>query len=371
MSETMTEAPVYKATTFGNMNFNEVAETPQETVATEIPTETPVAATTEAPVTEVPTEQVAQPQEENVSTFNLGESVATQTTTQETTVTQPTFNWKEEIKKLDKKEVAKELGLNDFALEIDEYLAKGGSAKDYIEKKGYDWNKVSDEELVKGQLKNEYPDATTQQIDRLYNKKYTQRDEDIEEDREDGVLLMKSDARRLRDAKIAEQNSFKIPEAIIPQIKDEAYEQWKQMQETQPVMMEKLTQFYETHDATKNLYESKRVAISLGEGVAPFNFSLNNPEALTRMFTDGGETWSKVTSTKTGEPDVAKQHLIGLFSFDPAKYSQDIFNYGVQMGKKKLVEEGQNAQRPQQKALPQEMNGTASYSTGKFGDKQR
>ncbi len=366
MSETLTEAPVYKQTTFANMNFEETAPAVEAPIV-ETPAEAPITETPAA-VTETPAEQV--PQEENVASFDLGEPTKVETP-QETQTAQPTYNWKEEIKKLDRKEVAKELGLNDFALEIDEYLSKGGSAKDYIEKRGYDWNKVSDEELVKGQLKNEYPDATSQQIDRLYNKKYTQREEDIEEDREDGVLLMKSDARRLRDAKISEQNSFKIPEAIIPQVKDEAYEQWKQMQETQPVMMEKLKQFYEANEATKNLYESKRVAISLGEGVAPFNFSLNNPEALTRMFTDGGETWSKVTSTKTGEPDVAKQHLIGLFSFDPMKYSQDIFNYGVQMGKKKLVEEGQNAQRPQQKAIPPEMNGTASYSTGKFGDKQR
>jgi len=309
----------------------------------------------------------AAPQEENVATFDLGEPAISE----QQVDAQPTFNWREEIKKLDKKEVAKELGINEFSLEMDEYLAKGGKASDYIEKRGYNWDNVSDEELVKSDLIKLYPDATQQQIERLYNKKYTQQDIDSDDDREDGLLLMKSDARRIRDAKIQEQNSFKIPEAIIPQIKDEAYEQWKQTQEAQPVMMEQLKKFYQTHDATKSLNESKRVAVSLGEGVAPFNFSINNPEVLTRMFTDGGETWSKVTSTKTGEPDVSKQHLIGLFSFDPIKYSQDIFNYGVQMGKKKLVEEGQNAQRPQHKGLPTEMNGNASYSTGKFGDRQR
>jgi len=319
------------------------------------------------PPTTEGTVQEAAPQEENVATFDLGEPA----TSEQPADAQPTFNWKEEIKKLDRKEVAKELGINEFSLEMDEYLAKGGKASDYIEKRGYNWNNISDEELVKGDLIKQYPDATQQQIERLYNKKYTQQEIDSDEDREDGLLLMKSEARRIRDAKIQEQNSFKIPEAIIPQIKDEAYEQWKQTQEAQPVMMEQLKKFYQTHDATKSLNESKRVAVSLGEGVAPFNFSINNPEVLTRMFTDGGETWSKVTSTKTGEPDVAKQHLIGLFSFDPIKYSQDIFNYGIQMGKKRLVEEGQNAQRPQQKGLPAEMNGNASYSTGKFGDRQR
>ena len=135
--------------------------------------------------------------------------------------------------------------------------------------------------------------------------------------------------------------------------------------------MDKLKQFYESHDATKALNESKRVAISLGEGIQPFNFSLERPEMITQMWTDGGELANRLMTTKTGEPDVAKQQLIALFSFNPQKFAQDVFNYGVQTGKRKLVEEGQNAQRPQQKALPAEMNGQVSYSTGKFGDKQR
>lgn len=351
----------------------------QATISQEQPTETSATQVTESgsleqAATPETTTEVAQPTEqaveENVSTFDLGQPETPAETPQETAATQPAFNWKDEIKKLDVKEVAKELGLSDFALEMNEYLAKGGNAADYINAKGYDWNKVSDEELVKAELKNQFPDASDLQIQRVYNKKYTQREEDLDEDKEDGLLIMKADARKLREEKIQRQNSFKIPEAIIPQVKDEAYEQWKQGQQSQAALMEQLDGYYKNHEATKTLNESKRVAVSLGEG-AQFNFSVSNPEVLTRVYTDGGETWQKITSTQSGEPDVRKQQLIALFAHNPEKYSQDLFNYGVQMGKKKLVEEGQNAQRPQQIVRPNELNSQASYSTGRFADKSR
>ncbi len=373
MSDQTVEAPVYKQTTFADVQKH------IEQAEQVIPTETTVvneSGNLEVPATEQPTAETTiptetAPAEENVSAFDLGEPDPTTTTvTEKPTFTPPSYNLDEEIKKVDRKELLKKVGVSDFAIEMDEYLAKGGNATDYISKKGYDWNKISDEDLVKSDLRNLYPDAQQSQIDRLYNKKYNQRDEDLEDDKEDGTLLMRADARRLREAKITEQNSFKIPDAIIPQTKDEAYEQWKQMQDTQPALMRQLNEFYQNHEATKSLNESKRVAINLGEGVPAFNFSINNPDAVTRMYTDGGETWQKLTSTQTGEPDVAKQQLIGLFSYNPQKFAQDIFNYGVQMGKKKLVEEGMNAQRPQQKPLPQEFNQT-SYGVGKFADKGR
>ena len=369
MSETAT-APVYKQTTFSNMNL-EVAPPAEPTVQADTPPAEPTTPQVpDTPAPETPAEQPAEAVvEENVSSFNLGfegEQPKEEIKPEEAPIV---YNWRDEIKKLDIREVAKELGLNDFALEINEYLKNGGKAADYLNAKAIDYNQISDEDLIKGNYRKEFPTFTADQINRLYDKKYGEKDIDSDDDKLDKELERQADAYKIRQAKISEQQKFVIPETPILQ-KDEAYEQWKQMQETQPAMVEQLKKFYQEHEATKNLNESKRVAINLGEGVA-YNFSIDNPEVLTRMYTDGGETWQKVTSTKTGEPDVQKQQLIGLFSFDPMKYSQALFNYGMQMGRKKIVEEGQNAQLPERKVLPPEMNGQASYGVGKFGDKAR
>jgi hypothetical protein len=376
----MSETTTYKQTTFANVE-KDIEQYEQQQAAPAQPQEPAIEATpavvTESGVLEAtpPTEtqptEAAPVVEENVSAFDLGEPSQPEVTQPQPTQSQPSFNWKDEIKKLDRKEIAKELGFHDFTLEMDEYLAKGGNAADYISAKGFDWNKISDEDLVKSELKGQFPDASDTQISRLYNKKFNQREEDIDEDKEDGMLLMKAEARKLREEKINKQNSFKIPEANIPPVTYEAeYTQWKQQQESQPALMKQLSEFYQNHEATKNLNQSKRVAINLGDGVPAFNFSINNPEALTRMFLDNGETWNKLTSTQSGEPDVPKQQLISLFSHNPQKFIQDIFNYGTQMGRKKMVDEGQNAQRPNQKAIPTEFNQT-SYGVGKFNDKDR
>lgn len=368
MSEAVaTEAPAYRQTTFSNLNIVDTPaeETPAETSQEEI-VQTPVIAD-EIPVV-VPAEEVA----DNTSNFNFsGENdQSTPEVKPEEKATATVYNWKEEIKKIDKKELLKEAGITDFALEINEYLQKGGKAEDYLNAKAIDYGQVSDEELIKADYKKQFPNLTSQEINRLFTRKYGISEEMTDEEKEDRGIELKADGHLKRQSKISEQQTFKIPDTPILQ-KDEAYEQWKQQQEAQPVMMEKLKEYYSTHEVTKALNESKKVAINLGEGVTPFNFSIDNPEFLTRMLSDGGETFQKLTSTKSGEPDVAKQHILGLVATNPQKVFQDIYNYGVQMGKRKLMEEGQNATKPQQKVQPPELNGNVSYSTGKFSDKQR
>jgi len=286
---------------------------------------------------------------------------------------QPVFNLDEELKKVDKKEILKKLGVSDFAIEIDQHINGGGQPADYLNARAIDYNKVSDENIIKNNLKKHFPDGTSDdQINIYFNKKYGFSEDASDDDKIFAALQLKSDAHNLRQQLISEQQKFKIPETPIPQ-KDEAYEQWKVSNIESQQRMEAISNYYLQHEATKALNESKRVAINLGEGVAPFNFVINKPELITKAFTDGGETWKKLTQTPQGEPDVAKQQLIALFSFNPSKFVQDIFNYGKSMGvRKEIIEEGQNAQRKQ--AVVHDMtqsNKMVVTGVGKYGDQAR
>jgi len=355
--------------TLGNDEVPTQVQTAETTTQAEsaIPTTEGEVAAAETTTTETTTPA----QEENVTEFSLGISEE-EIPKPEVKEPAPTFNLDEELKKIDRKEVLKKLGVNEFAVEIDEYLAKGGRAEDYITAKAVDYNRVSDEDLIKESMRKQFPDFTKEDIDRRFNRKYGTSDPNLLDDEKEARLDdLKADGYLLRKQKQSEQQSFKIPDTpILP--KDEAYEQWKQQKESQPQLMEQLRNFYTTHEATKALNESKRVAVNLGDGVAPFNFSVDRPELITQMYTDGGELWQKVTSTKTGEPDVQKQQLIGLFAFNPQKFIQDIFTYGQKMGvRKELVEEGQNAQRPQAKIAQLDTSTTPNISLGKFGDRAR
>lgn len=289
-----------------------------------------------APNTEVQTE-------ENISTFAVPEFTEPTVTETEVASNQTVGNWQEAIKQVDKKELAKAAGISDFALELDEYIANGGNAVDYLAAKAIDYTKVSDTDLIFEQLKSEFPDATAQQLQRLFNKKYNQSDLADEEDREDGQLMISADARKLRQAKIEQQAKFKIPEAVkkdsspdLEQIKLEA-------EQAQANEYQKLKAFYESHQSTKDLMNSKRVAVKLGDkGV--FNFAIDKPEVLTQLLLDG-ETWQKATSNAQGEPDLDKLHRIALVALNP-NYELDIYNSGMAAGRKSLIEEGQNAKRP-------------------------
>ena len=343
-----------------------VAETPISGIDNIIP-DTPVI---ETPTPETPTPEtpvVETPVEENVSNFNM-EVEGVQSPAAAPAVAPPTFNFDEEIKKIPRNELLKKAGVTDFAIEMDEYLAKGGNAADYLNAKSIDYNKISDEDLVKSDLRKEYPGFSAEDIDELFLAKYKDIDavDPTDLDRKRSELQLRADAFKARQAKIEQQQKFKIPDAPILQ-KNEAYEQWKTEQESQSKLIEQGKQWFLQHDATKALNESKRVTISLGEGVAPFNFNVDKPELITQNLTDGGETWNKLTSTKTGEPDVPKQQLLTLIAFNPQKFINDIFNYGVSTGQRKLVSEGQNATKPTT-PVHSITGDKATYRTGTYAE---
>lgn len=334
--------------------------------------QSPAEVVTEVSTTVLPEEQ--QPAEQpnsNEAVFSF-EQEAEEVELEQQQQNQPSaaqtqFNWKEEIKKVDRKELLKEAGLTDFAIEMNEYLQKGGKAADYLAAKAVDYNEISDEAMVKEDLKNQFPTFTKDQINLMFSRKYTTIEGADEEDKEFAALQLKADAHKIRQAKIEQQSAFVIPENPILQ-KDEAYEQWKQEQQSRPQLMEKLRDYFNSHPDTKSLHESKRVTISLGEGVQPFNFVIEKPEILTQALSDGGVILNKALSTKSGEPDVAKQNLVTLFSLNPQKFIQDIFNYGRSMGvKKELVEEGQNAQRPQAIVAEMPRDEKPTYKTSTYG----
>lgn len=341
------------------------SQKPVEVAAVETPVvETPI---TETPVVEAPVVEeivVETPLEENVSTFSLEGVVETPESVIDTPAA-PIYNWKDEIKKLDKKEVAKELGLNDFTLELNEYLDKGGKASDYLSAKAIDYNQISDEDLIKDDFRKQYPNFTKDEINRLFNRKYGVTDDMLEEEREDKLLELKADGYSRRQTKITEQQKFKIPDNPILHT-DEAYESWKEQQQSNSKLIDEARSYFLQHEATKTLHDSKRVTVSVGDGIPPFNFNIDKPELITQTLTDDGSRWQQLTSTKTGEPDVQKRQLLALIANNPQKFVQDIFNYGKTMGvRKELVEEGQNAQRPS--APVHSMTGEkAVYRTGTY-----
>lgn len=359
---------------FSQADENPPANSPQ------VPENTPAQQEPQTLVPDIVSSQPATPsepaqpkQEENngvsdTADFSLSldvEQPEPQQPQQQTSAT-PSFNLDEEIKKIDRKEMLKKLGVNDFIIGMDEHYLKGGKVDDYVYARGVDYNQVSDEDLIKDDYRKRFPNFTKEEIDRMFNRKFGTNDSMLDEEKEDRLLELKAEGHLRRQSKIQEQQQFKFPDPL--QTKDDAYEQWKQQSKVAQEQYQNQVNFYNNHAATKALNESKRVAINFGEGVQPLKIVVDKPELITRAITDDGTIMNKLMTTQSGEPDVEKEQLFTLFAFNPQKFIQTIFNYGMQQGVyKKLVNENQNAQKPTAPVLPMSPDAKPVFRSGTYG----
>lgn len=290
--------------------------------------------------------------EENESVFSMpnfddsdeeGEEAATGQS-------QVVTDWKSELKKADPREILKELGYDEFLAEFAEYRKNGGDVYKYLEARAFDWNDVSHQELVKDDLKMQYPHLTEDKIEKLYQAKYKQSEFASEDDREIGSIQLEADAELVRQKRIEEQKAFQIPEIATPQEAIDLQNRMAEQQKLQAEYSQRIIEFFREHEATKSLYESKRVAIDLGDN-GKFNFNIDKPENLMSVALDS-EKWQRAISINPQEadvsklvPDVAKLQKIALVALNP-NYEKDLVNYGKSLGLKAIVEEGQNARRP-------------------------
>ena len=304
----------------------------------------PAAAVPDTPAAPTPTPEVVEP---NVSKFSFGDfdTPAPAATVTETPAAPAATNWKDALKSADPKEILKELGFNEFAIEINEHLKNGGDAADYLSAKAVDYNKISDADILKADLKKQYPSFTADQINLLFEDKYDTSEEVDDRKKQIKELNLQADAYNSRQAKISEQQKFKIP--VSAQVQNS--EQQAAITQQQQAQVEAARQWFAEHEATKNLINSKRVALSLGDN-GTFNFNIERPELLMKAVTDG-ETWQKLTLNKQGEPDVAKMQKIALYAFNPEQFENDLVNYGKSLALPKILEEGQNI-TPGAKVIP-------------------
>jgi len=70
----------------------------------------------------------------------------------------------------------------ELAKALDEYVAKGGDAKKFLELQGKDYSQYGEGDLIKLKLKEENPELTQREVDALFNKKYGSYDEDDDSD---------------------------------------------------------------------------------------------------------------------------------------------------------------------------------------------
>jgi len=323
--------------TIGSFEAKEtVVETPEtvvETVVTEVVNE----------VVEIKEEVVeAKENETTIATPDFYKSE--EPIVENEKIEKQTTSWKDLIKSVDRKELLREAGLDDFTIELNEHITKGGKAEDYLQAKAFNWDSVSDVDVIKNDYKKQFPNFSDEEIERLVNKKYGLTGDS--DDDADALLLLKADAHIKRESQKVEQSKFKLPESKSNvEVQQPQLTEQEIAQQRKQTVKQTIQHLSENDPSTKTLMETKRVSVSLGDENYNFNVDPNFVmEAIVNP-----EVWNRVIATNPQEADVTKlQYDIpklqkAIVMLTNPNYEKDIYNKGKSDGRKELVAEGQNA----------------------------
>lgn len=300
--------------------------------------------TAEAPKTpEEPKVEVAEPQ------------IAVQPT--------PQVSWQEVLKQ-QPDAVFKELGFDDKVVslakelngfdKLDYFLGlvnewkTTGSIEKYVKELSTDYSKMPAEEVMRHQLRQEYPKASEQALDALFKREIVKAynlDSEDEAEVEEGRLLLEAKADKFRDAMIAQQQQYitpKPPEAKAPEVDNTA----QLIQQANEQYRQRVIE----DGYAKDVFNNKRITI--GQGEEQFNFPIDPQEIQGLLFDDG--KWEETIFDKVPKsdgtfdytPKTQHQLLVGTVAKYGQKFLDEYAKHWKAIGAKSAIEPIESAKKP-------------------------
>lgn len=108
---------------------------------------------------------------------------------------------------------------NDYIKGLNDYLEKGGDAETYNRIQALDLEKLQGLDVIKAKYKWENPQLTEDQIDKKLKRVYHQGEDDLAEDKENGLIDIAIDAKKAKEEllKIKQEKSIPDPERLRQQ----------------------------------------------------------------------------------------------------------------------------------------------------------
>ena len=191
---------------------------------------------------------------------------------------------------------------------------------------------MSDEELLRRELREQYSELSDGAFERLYKQQVVDKykldpDEWSEEDAQLERELMKVEASKLRSKYVEWQNGFKAPEP-------EPTDADKQMAE----QMARFEQEVKTNPLTKGLVENKKISLKTQDG--EFNYEVE-PNALLDMTLDNDRFFAQFANDK-GELDYERWYKVAAYSNNPEQFERSLINFGKTLGRQEIAKEIKN-----------------------------
>lgn len=321
--------------------------------------EEPIPATPALPATATEPKLAAQAKPESPTPTTEPAAAKPQT---EEPVKVPT--WQEVLKSQQPDTIFKELGLDGKVVDLSKKLVgnpkmmafyehwekNNGDIKPYLSALSTDFSKMAPEEVMRHQLREEYPELDAKQLDTLYKIKVTNRyklDEVnyTEEEVAEGRIELMADVKPIRAALTAKQDQYLIPKP--PELKPaEPDNQALQKQQEFEAFQTQLT----NDPYIKELTSNKKITI--GEGAEAFSFAVD-PAKIMNIMLDADAWASKLLiqqdnadGSKTWIPNAKKQALIGAILEDEDGFLREMSKHYKSLGGKAAIDPIENAKPP-------------------------
>lgn len=257
-------------------------------------------------------------------------------------------DWRKEVKTADHKEVLKEMGYDDFAIDLLAYGKKTGDYTPYLEAKTVDYTVMTPEQLIKMEMRVANKGMSERALEIKFNKEFSSKyctDRTVYPADSDEAILgeeqLKLDTERLRAQFIEKQQSFKAPE---PKPDTAAAQRTAQMQQQR----EQVSNLILTNEATTALKAAKSLTFTF-EGEDSFNFEVPDVDSLVVNMQSLLANGERADLNGVDLKNLYKSMVIGS---DPAKFLDLYGKHMRALEYKKLQNELTNATPPPDGGTP-------------------
>lgn len=249
-----------------------------------------------------------------------------------------------------KDDVLKALGLDEFSIEAIKYYQATGGLAEYAAVKSVDYSKMSDEKVLRQQLREElaHMDLEDEDLELMYETRIKNRfklDEEAYSEREvkASKLEMKLEANKVRTALIERQKKFAPPERQPEPAKE------PEMSVEQESEIRLKTALFD--NAVSQFISGKKLV--LGSGEQTFNYEIENPQQLLDiLFMPDKYGITAARKDATGQPlkdsngslipDYNRLLKAAAVLYNDTDYDNKLISYGKSLGTKKMIDDMEN-----------------------------
>ncbi|MEJ7913679.1 MAG: hypothetical protein WKF70_11035 [Chitinophagaceae bacterium] len=246
------------------------------------------------------------------------------------------------------KDLLKEEGFDDKDLAMLDHRKRTGSYKDYLEAMSVNYKDMQPEEIMRRDLREQYPNMTPENFERFYRKQVTEKynlDTDLSPSEEDTALgreILAHDAEAKRQKFLEKQNSFVIPD------KDIAGENQRRVEEEARIASEQEEAFKQSiisSPVARSLVTNKSIVFDAGDGMQ-FNYAVDNPQEIMDLLLKPEKYQQAMSITDTSGNtihDSNKTMILAAVAKNPQGVFKALINHGKNLGKKEYIDTLENA----------------------------